>query len=116
MDERVGAPTAQLPAAPAATRVTGRRKAAILLVSLGKEGAAEVFKHLSNEMIEQLTVEMAKTPAVEPEQSQWVMEEFIESSMARGYIAEGGLRYARDVLERAIGSQRAAEILSRLSA
>ena len=104
MDERVG------------TKVGGRRKAAILCVSLGKDGAAEIFKHLSNDMIEQLTVEMAKTPTVEPETSEVVLEEFIETSMARGFIAEGGLRYARDVLERAVGKQRATDILARLSA
>ncbi len=106
MDERVAT----------APRLTGRKKAAILLVSLGKEGAAEVFKHLSNDMIEQLTVEMAKTASVEPEQSEFVMEEFIESSAARGYMAEGGMRYAREVLERAVGIQRAGEIMNRLSA
>jgi len=53
--------------------LTGRRKAAVLLVSLGAKGAAEVFKHLPNEMIEQLTVEMARTPAVEPEQASAVI-------------------------------------------
>ena len=102
--------------APDAARITGRKKAAILLVALGKEGAAEVFKHLSNDMIEQLTVEMAKTSAVEPATSEFVLDEFIESTAARGYVAEGGLGYAREVLERAVGSQRAGDILSRLSA
>jgi len=96
--------------------LTGKRKAAILCVSLGSSGAAEIFKHLPNEMIEQLTVEMAKTPSVEPEQAEYVLEEFVEASTARGYIAEGGLRYAREVLEQAVGRERAAEILSRLSA
>jgi flagellar motor switch protein FliG len=106
VDERVATPP----------KLTGRKKAAILLVSLGKEGAAEVFKHLSNDMIEQLTVEMAKTSAVEPEHTEFVMEEFIEASAARGYLAEGGMRYAREVLERAVGIQRAGEIMNRLSA
>ena len=96
--------------------LTGKRKAAILCVSLGSSGAAEIFKHLPNDMIEQLTVEMAKTPSVEPEQAEYVLEEFVETSTARGYIAEGGLRYAREVLEQAVGRERAAEILSRLSA
>ena len=67
-------------------------------------------------MIEQLTVEMAKTPTVEPDQAEYVLEEFVETSTARGYIAEGGLRYAREVLEQAVGRERAGEILSRLSA
>ena len=110
VDERVAT------MAPEAARITGRKKAAVLLVALGKEGAAEVFKHLSNDMIEQLTVEMAKTSSVEPATSEYVLEEFIESTTARGYMAEGGLGYAREVLERAVGSQRAGDILSRLSA
>src|SRR5947208_2734688 len=88
-------------------KMPGRRKAAILCVSLGSQGASEIFKHLSNEMIEQLTVEMAKTSSVEPEIAESVLDEFIETAAARGYIAEGGLRYAREVLERAVGSQRA---------
>ena len=99
-----------------APQLSGKRKAAILCVSLGSSGAAEIFKHLPNDMIEQLTVEMAKTPSVEPEQAEYVLEEFVETSTARGYIAEGGLRYAREVLEQAVGRERAGEILSRLSA
>jgi flagellar motor switch protein FliG len=97
-------------------KMAGRRKAAILCVSLGSQGASEIFKHLSNDMIEQLTVEMAKTSAVEPETAESVLDEFIETAAARGYVAEGGLRYAREVLERAVGTQRAGEILNRLSA
>jgi len=104
MDERVA--TASLP---------GRRKAAILLVSLGSKGAAEVFRHLPNEMIEQLTVEMAKMQAVEPEYASSVMQEMVDTAYARGYLAEGGLRFAREVLEQSVGSQRAGEILNRLS-
>jgi len=104
MDERVA--LASLP---------GRRKAAILLVSLGSKGAAEVFRHLPNEMIEQLTVEMAKMQAVEPEYASSVMQEMVDTAYARGYLAEGGLRFAREVLEQSVGSQRAGEILNRLS-
>ncbi len=104
MDERVA--LASLP---------GRRKAAILLVSLGSKGAAEVFRHLPNEMIEQLTVEMAKMQAVEPEYASSVMQEMVDTAYARGYLAEGGLRFARDVLEQSVGTQRAGEILNRLS-
>jgi len=95
--------------------LSGRRKAAILLVSLGSKGAADVFKHLPNEMIEQLTVEMAKMQAVEPEYASSVMQEMVDTAYARGYIAEGGLRFAREVLEQSVGAQRAGEILNRLS-
>jgi|SRR5436190_9919742 len=104
MDERVASPS-----------LPGRRKAAILLVSLGAKGAADVFRHLPNEIIEQLTVEMAKMQAVEPEFASKVMQEMVDSAHARGYIAEGGLRFAREVLEQSVGSQRAGEILNRLS-
>src|SRR5918912_799373 len=96
--------------------LTGRQKAAILCVSLGSENAAEIFKHLPNELVEQLTVEMARTNSVAPDLAADVIEEAIETAYARGYLAEGGLRYAREVLERAVGQQRADEILSRLSA
>ena len=95
--------------------MTGRRKAAVLLVSLGARGAADVFRHLPNEMIEQLTVEMARTPTVDPEHASMVMEEMVALANARGYIAEGGLRFAREVLEQSVGAERAAEILNRLS-
>ena len=95
--------------------LSGRRKAAVLLVSLGSRGAAEVFRHLPNEMIEQLTVEMARTPTVDPEHASAVMEEMVALANARGYIAEGGLRFAREVLEQSVGAARAGEILNRLS-
>ncbi len=95
--------------------MNGRRKAAVLLVSLGSRGAAEVFRHLPNEMIEQLTVEMARTPTVDPEHASMVMEEMVALANARGYIAEGGLRFAREVLEQSVGAARAGEILNRLS-
>ena len=95
--------------------MTGRRKAAVLLVSLGARGAADVFRHLPNEMIEQLTVEMARTPTVDPEHASMVMEEMVALANARGYIAEGGLRFAREVLEQSVGAARAGEILNRLS-
>jgi flagellar motor switch protein FliG len=93
----------------------GRRKAAILCVSLGPALAAEIFRHLGEDVLEQLTVEMAKTPWVDPTHADAVLSEVVEIAEARGYIAEGGLRYARDVLELAVGSARASEILARLA-
>lgn len=95
--------------------VTGRKKAAILCVSLGPEGAASVFKHLPDDMIEGLTVEMARLQNIEPEMQTEVLEEVVETAFARGYIAEGGVAYAREVLERAMGPAKASEILARLA-
>jgi flagellar motor switch protein FliG len=96
-------------------QLSGRRKAAILLVSLGPDGAAQVFKHLPDDVIERLTVEMAKTPTVKPEHAEKVLTEVVETAYAQGYIAEGGVQYARQVLAQALGDRRADEILSRLS-
>ena len=91
-----------------------RRKAAILCVSLGPEGASKIFKHLPDEIVEKLTVEMVRTQDVEPEHADQVYAEVVENAFARGYMAEGGMRYARDVLVRAVGEARASEILQRL--
>jgi flagellar motor switch protein FliG len=95
--------------------LTGRRKAAMLCVALGPKGAAQIFQHLPQELIEQLTVEMARTTSVDAAASEIVLEEVVETAYARGYVAEGGVAYAREVLERAVGSARASEILSRLA-
>jgi flagellar motor switch protein FliG len=97
---------------PALTR---RRKAAILAVSLGPVAAGELFKHLSDDTVEQLAIEMARLTDVSPEHAQIVHREVIDTAYAQGYMAEGGVKYARDVLERAVGRERAAEILERIA-
>ncbi len=94
----------------------GRRKAAVLLVALGPAKAAEVFGHLSEAEIEELSLEMAKAGDIPPEQIEAVLAEVSENSLALKSIAVGGVDYAREVLERALGPDRAAEITGRLSA
>ena len=94
----------------------GRRKAAVLLVALGPAKAAEVFGHLSEPEIEELSLEMAKAGDIPREQIEAVLEEVSENSLALSSIAAGGVEYAREVLERALGPERAAEITGRLSA
>jgi flagellar motor switch protein FliG len=96
-------------------RLNGRKKAAVLLVALGPERAAEVFKHLHYDEIESLSLEMAKMQHVEPGVTTTVMEELAATVQAYDSLAAGGVDYARDVLERAIGAERAAEIIGRLS-
>ena len=98
-----------------AAELTGRKKAALLCVSIGQDEAASIFKYLNDEIIEQLTVEMARTPAVAPEATGIVMEEVLETAAAHGYMQEGGMRYAREVLEGAFGALKAQEILTRLA-
>jgi flagellar motor switch protein FliG len=95
--------------------IPGRRKAAILLVSLGTDGAAEVLKHLPEETVEKLTIEMARTRDVDAIEAEAIQREVVESAYARGYVAAGGVNYAREVLERSFGAARADEILARLA-
>jgi flagellar motor switch protein FliG len=96
-------------------RTTGRRKAALLLVTLGSDRAAAVFKHLREDEIEALSLEMAKLHNVEPELTDAVLEEFSATVTAYDSFAAGGVDFAREVLERALGESRAAEIMQRLS-
>lgn len=96
--------------------ITGKEKAAILLISLGPEYSAQIFKHLSNEEIEELTLEIANMRKVSPEEKEKVLEEFHEVCLAQEYISEGGINYAKDVLEKALGSQKAMDVINKLTA
>ncbi len=95
--------------------LTGIQKAAILMISLGSENSANVVKHLGDAEIEQLTLEMANVGKISPEQRDHVVEEFHQMCIANDYISRGGIEYAREVLERALGETRAFEIISRLA-
>jgi len=96
-------------------RNPGRRKAAVLLVTLGSDKAAAVFKHLRDDEIESLSLEMAKLSNVEPEVTDSVLEEFAATVTAYDSFVSGGVDFAREVLERALGHERADEIIARLS-
>ena len=97
------------------TQLTGRQKAAIFLISLGSEVSSEVFKHLREDEIEQLTFEIARMDKIEPEDRDKVLQEFQEMMMAQEFISQGGIDYARDVLERALGTQKAIDVVNRLT-
>jgi flagellar motor switch protein FliG len=110
-------PSAAIAELPRPTiKLPGREKAAVLLVSLGPERAADVFKHLKDEEIEALSLEMAKTRQIPADTSEAVWQELVETVMAEAYVAEGGVEYAREVLERSLGADRASELIGRLSA
>src|SRR5579884_112817 len=96
-------------------RTTGRHKAAVLLVTLGSDRAAHVLKHLRDDEIEQLSLEMAKLQNVEPEVTDTVLEEFAATVTAYDSFVSGGVDFAREVLQRALGTERAEEIIARLS-
>lgn len=95
--------------------LTGRQKAAIFLVTLGSDVSAEIFKHLREDEIEQLTFEIARIEIVEPEDRDKVLMEFQELMMAKDFISTGGIDYAKDLLEKAVGGQRATEIINKLT-
>lgn len=95
--------------------LNGREKAAILLVSLGADASAAVFRHLRQEEIDDLTLEIAGLGHIAPDRKSAVVEEFYETALAQEYISEGGLEYARQVLEKALGDDRANEVMGRLS-
>jgi flagellar motor switch protein FliG len=97
-----------------ALRMPGPRKAAVLLVALGAARAAEVFRHLRDEEIEAVAIEMARLTHVDPSSSSAVFEEFAVTIQAREQAAAGGVDYARDVLAQALGADRAASIIGRL--
>ncbi|WZL82884.1 flagellar motor switch protein FliG [Vallitaleaceae bacterium 9-2] len=93
----------------------GIQKAAILLIALGPEKSSQIFKHLKEEEIEQLTLEIANTRSVSPEVKDNIINEFYEICIAQQYIAEGGIGYAKDLLEKALGSDKAMEVIGRLT-
>ncbi|HHW56544.1 MAG TPA: flagellar motor switch protein FliG [Clostridia bacterium] len=95
--------------------VTGREKSAMLLIALGPDLSAQIYKHLREEEIEQLTLEIAGIRNLTPEEKQKVIDEFYNMCIAQEYIIEGGIEYAKTVLEKALGAQEAFEVINKLT-
>ena len=95
--------------------LTGRPKAAVFLVTLGSEISSEIFKHLREDEIESLTFEIARLESVDSEDRDRVLMEFQELMMAQDFITSGGIDYARELLEKSLGSQKAVDIINRLT-
>ncbi len=95
--------------------LTSREKAAILLISLGPDVSAQIYKHLTEEEIEKLTLEISSVKKVNSEQIEEVLEQFHQIALAQDYISQGGIGYARTVLEKAVGSEEAQRIIARLT-
>lgn len=102
--------------AMAGNDITGVQKAAILLIALGPERSAQVFKHLKDDEIEQLTLEIANTKSVPSDLKDAVLDEFYEVCLAQQYISEGGIAYAKELLDKALGEDRAKDVIGRLTA
>ncbi len=95
--------------------MSGREKAAMLLITLGPERSAQIFKHLKEEEIEQLTLEIANIRTVSPAERDRVLSEFYQICLAQQYITEGGIGYAKDILEKAMGTEKTMEIINKLT-
>ena len=96
--------------------LSGVQKAAILLIALGPEKSAAIFKHLKEDEIEELTLEIANTRSISPQAKEDVLNEFYQVCLAQQYIAEGGIGYAKDLLEKALGEEKAQDVITKLTA
>lgn len=95
--------------------ITGKQKAAILMITLGPDIAASIYKHLSEEEIEELTLEISTIKNVTPDLKEKVVEEFYNMAIAQDYITQGGIAYAKMLLEKSLGPEAAATIINRLT-
>ncbi|MFS3127095.1 flagellar motor switch protein FliG [Nocardioides sp. Bht2] len=98
------------------TTTSGVRKAAILLIQLGKDHAAQVMSHMNEADVERVSAEVARLESISASESESVLNEFHAMATARAHIAQGGLTFAQQLLEQSLGPERAAEIMERLNA
>ncbi|ABS33217.1 MULTISPECIES: flagellar motor switch protein FliG [Clostridium] len=96
-------------------KLTGVQKAAILFITLGPEASAGIIKKLPDSEIQKITYEIANITSVKSELKQDILEEFIQINKAKDYILEGGFEYAKNLLGKALGSQKAIEILDKVT-
>jgi len=94
--------------------LTGKTKAAILLACLGPKSASKVLGAMSDEEIEQLTLDLSSLGTIDADLRIAVLDEFYKMAVAKRYVAQGGVEFARDLLEQALGTDRALEVLNKL--
>jgi len=103
-----------MPTAQRSDALTGVEKAAIMLIALGRDKSAEVLTHLSPEEVQRLSQQMAQIEYVAPETRNAVVDE-VSKLVTAGDYTEGGIEYVQQVLEKALGSQKASRILDGMS-
>lgn len=108
----------QRPNVPELTQhtMTGAQRAAVLLIAMGTQTASKVLKYLRDDEVEKISIEIARTRNISGDVVEAVLLDYRDSTMARDYIARGGLQFAREALEAALGPRRAEEILMRVEA
>ncbi len=99
-----------------ADKMSGLQKAAVLLIALGPEKSASIFKYLKEDEIEELTLEIANTRSIAPQLKDDIINEFYQVCLAQQYISEGGIGYAKDLLDKALGEERAQQVITKLTA
>ena len=95
--------------------LSGSQKAAAVIVALGAEKASNLYKYMEPEEVEQLTLEVARLGYLDSDQTEDVLNEFYQMCMTNKAVTEGGLEYARSVLERAFGEQAAEDLLLKVT-
>ena len=96
-------------------KLTGVQKAAILFITLGPEASSGILKKLPESEIQKITYEIANITSVNSEQRQNILDEFLQINQAKDYLIEGGMDYAKSLLSKALGPQRAMEILDKVT-
>jgi flagellar motor switch protein FliG len=95
-------------------KLSGIQKAAILFITLGPDASSGIIKKLPEKDIQKITYEIANIASVKSEQRQTILDEFVEINKAKDFLVEGGVDYARNLLSKALGNQRAKEILDKV--
>lgn len=99
-----------------ADKMSGLQKATVLLIALGPEKSASIFRYLKEDEIEELTLEIANTRSIAPQLKDDIINEFYQVCLAQQYISEGGIGYAKDLLDKALGEERAQQVITKLTA
>ena len=95
--------------------LSGAQKAAAVIVALGADKASQLYQYMEPEDVEQLTIEVARLAFLDSEQTEGILNEFYQMCMTNKAVTEGGLEYARTVLEKAYGEQAATDLLSKVT-
>lgn len=95
--------------------LTGSQKAAAVIIALGTESASKIYKYLRNDEVEQITMEIAHMSNLSPEDTEDILSSFYQVCLTQKVITEGGLEYARAVLEKAFGPQTANALIERIT-
>jgi len=97
------------------TKLTGKQKAAAIIISLGADDASKIYKFLKEEEIEQLTYEISRLQHLNPQIMESTLKDFYDLCLTQKVITEGGFEYAKNVLEKAFGAQTASSLLERVT-